>query len=230
MPARSDKLFQRRKTTKNLTRRPATIAPNRRVLIVTEGEVTEVQYFEELKRILALVNVDLDICGKECDSSPTAVVRYAIARADAEGSYSKGGYNDVYCVIDRDDHKDFYKALGQIANANKRGSSFKGERIVAVVSYPCFEYWLLLHFAYSRSPFSAASGKTAAEMVTAELKKHSPFEGYEKSLTKQMLGKLHDVTDDAIANAVKSLIDAQETGEMNPSSNVHQLVAALQEL
>ncbi|GAA6208809.1 hypothetical protein NBRC116601_21020 [Cognatishimia sp. WU-CL00825] len=230
MPARSDKLFQKRKTAKNLSRRTASIAPNRRVLIVTEGEVTEVQYFEELKRILALVNVDLDICGKECDSSPTAVVRYAIARADAEGLHSKGGYNDVYCVIDRDDHKDFHKALDQILNASKQRSAFKGERIVAVVSYPCFEYWLLLHFAFSRSPFSAANGKTAAEVVSAELKKHPPFEDYEKSLTKDMLIKLRGLTDDAIANAAKSLADAQNTGEMNPSSTVHELVAALRAL
>ena len=230
MSARSNKLFQRRKTAKKLSRRTATIAPNRRVLIVTEGEVTEVQYFEELKRILALVNVDLDICGKECDSSPTAVVRYAINRADAEGLHSKGGYNDVYCVIDRDDHKDFHRALGQIVNANKPRSAFKGERIVAVVSYPCFEYWLLLHFVFSRSPFSAANGRTAAEAVTAELKKNPPFEGYEKSLTKEMLTKLHEVTDDAIANAIKSLTDAKETGEMNPSSNVHELVEALRAL
>jgi hypothetical protein len=230
VPARSDKLSQKRKTTKNLSRRTATIAPKRRVLIVTEGEVTEVLYFEGLKRILGLVNVDLEICGKECDSSPTAVARYAMARTEAEGLYSKGGYNDIYCVIDRDDHKDFHKALGVIAAANKPRSAFKGENITAVVSYPCFEYWLLLHFAFSRSPFSASGGKTAAEVVTAELKRYSPFEGYEKSLTKEMLAKLYDLTDDAIANAIKSLNDAQKTGEMNPSSAVHRLVDALRSL
>ena len=182
------------------------------------------------KRILGLVNVDLDICGKECDSSPTAVVRYAMARADAEGLHNKGGYNDVYCVIDRDDHKDFDKALSQILNANKPRSAFKGEQIVGVVSYPCFEYWLLLHFAYSRSPFSAASGKTAAEVVAAELKKHSPFEGYEKSLTKEMLVEIFDKKDVAIANAIKSLTDAQKTGEMNPSTTIHELLQTLEAL
>lgn len=230
MPARSDKLFQRRKNAKNLGRRPPTITPRRRVLIVTEGEVTEVQYFEELKRILGLVNVDLDICGKECDSTPTAVVRYAISRAEGEGSHSKGGYNDVYCVVDRDDHKDFHKALSQIADANKPRSAFKGEKIIAVVSYPCFEYWLLLHFVFSRSPFSTSNGKSAAAVLTAELKKHPPFEGYEKSLTKEMLAKLHETKEVAIANAVQSLADAQKTGELNPSTTVHELLQALESL
>lgn len=230
MPARSDKLFQKRKTAKNLSRRTATIAPKRRVLIVTEGEVTEVQYFEYLKGILGLVNVDLDICGKECDSSPTAVARYAIARAEMEGSHSKGGYNDVYCVIDRDTHQDFQRALSEIAAANKPRSSFNGESITAVVSYPCFEYWLLLHFAFSRSPFSALGGKTAAEVVTAELKKHPPFEGYDKSLKKEMLAKLYEATEVAIHNSRRSLIDAVSTGEMNPSSAIHELIEALRAL
>jgi len=96
----------------------------------------------------------------------------------------------VYCVIDRDDHQDFHKAVSEIVAANKPRSSFKGESIVAVVSYPCFEYWLLLHFTFTRSPFSASNGKSAAEVVTAELKKYPPFEVYEKSLTKEMLVKL----------------------------------------
>lgn len=230
MPARNDKLFHKRKTTKKLSRRIATIAPKRRVLIVTEGEVTEVQYFEELKVRLGLVNVDLDICGKECDSSPTAVVRYAISRAETEGSHSKGGYNDIYCVIDRDTHQDFQKALSEIAAANKPRSSFKGENITAVVSYPCFEYWLLLHFTYSRSPFSASRGKTAAQVVTAELKKHLPFEGYDKSLTKDMLARLYETREVAITNARQSLTDATNTGEMNPSSAVHELIEVLRAL
>lgn len=230
MPARSDKLYKRRKTARKLSRRAATIAPKRRVLIVTEGEVTEVQYFENLKSILGLVNVDLDICGKECDSSPTAVVRYAIARAEAEGLHSNGGYNDVYCVIDRDTHIDFHKALGEIAAANKPRSSFKGERIFQIVSYPCFEYWLLLHFEFGRSPFSAFGNKSAAEMLAAELKKHSPFEAFEKSLTKEMLANLQAAKETAVANATKALSDANKTGEMNPSTTVHELITALEKL
>lgn len=230
MPARSDKLFQKRKTAKKLSRRVATLSPRRRVLIVTEGEVTEVQFFEKLKGILGLVNVDLEICGKECDSSPTSVVRFAVARAETEGLHSKGGYNDVYCVIDRDDHKDFDKALREVCNANKPRSSFKAEKIIAIVSYPCFEYWLLLHFTYTRSPFSASNGKTVAEVTTAELKKYPPFEAYEKTLTKEMLIKLDETMEDAINNATKSLKDANETGEMNPSTTVHTLVQALKAL
>jgi hypothetical protein len=67
-------------------------------------------------------------------------------------------------------------------------------------------------------------------VVTAELKKHPPFEGYDKSLTRGMLAKLYEAKDVAIANARRSLIDATNTGEMNPSSAVHELIEALQVL
>lgn len=231
MPARSDKLFEkRRKTTKKLARRAASRAPMRRVLIVTEGEVTEVEYFEALKSLLKLVSVDLDICGKECDSSPTAVVRYALQRADAEGAHDKGGYNDVYCVFDRDTHTDFERALSQILTKNKPRSGFKGETITAVPSYPCFEFWLLLHFVCSRAPFTAAGGKTVAEVVEAELRGHTPFENFAKSLTKEMIEALQANTDIAMKRAERVMQDANDTGEVNPSTKVHLLVKALYDL
>lgn len=231
MPASSDGLFKKRKkTAKAMARRKASRDTMRRILIVTEGEVTEVEYFEALKAFLKLTSVDLDICGKECDSSPTAVVRYALQRVENEGAHDKGGYNDVYCVFDRDTHTDFEKALSQILSANKPRSSFKGETIQAVPSYPCFEFWLLLHFTYSRAPFAAANEKTVAQVVEAELRTHSPFESYAKSLTQEMLDALHANKDNAIEHAEQATADSISTGEMNPSTEVHKLVQALYDL
>ena len=231
MPASSDGLFKRRKKTANsMARRQASRATMRRILIVTEGEVTEVEYFESLKYLLSLGSVDLDICGKECDSSPTAVVRYALQRAETEGAHDKGGYNDVYCVFDRDTHTDFEKALSQILTANKPRSGFKGETIQAVPSYPCFEFWFLLHFTYSRAPYAAANGKTVAQVVESELRKHSPFDSYAKSLTKEMLDALQTNKDKAVEHAEKAMKDSENTGEKNPSTEVHLLVKALYDL
>lgn len=227
MPARSDKLFKRRKDTKSLSRRAAKIEPRRRILIVTEGEVTEVEYFESIKSQFNLVNVDLDICGRECDSSPTAVVKFALEKANSEGPHNKGGYNEVYCVFDRDEHEDFQRALSLVLDANKPKSSFCGGSIAAVVSYPCFEFWLLLHFTYTRSPFVASNGNSAAEMVTRELRKHPAFNLFEKSLTQKMLQALSTARDNAFKNAAKSLVDAKNTGEVNPSTHVHDLVLEL---
>lgn len=231
MPSRSDKLFQkRRKSAREFARRTASRTPMRRVLIVTEGEVTEVAYFEALKSHLNLTSVDLDICGKECDSSPMAVVRYAKQRTESEGAYDKGGYNDVYCVFDRDTHTDFEKALNEISSASKPRSNFKGETIRAVPSYPCFEFWLLLHFAYNRRPYAAKNGKTVAQVVETELKTHQPFVSFTKSLTKEMSDALLANTDVAIKRAEKAMMDSEATSEKNPSTEVHLLVKALFDL
>lgn len=218
------------KTAKKLRRRPAKKDPMRRVLIVAEGEITEVEYFEALKSHLKLSNVDLEICGKECDSSPTSVVQFALNRADSEGSYKRGGYNDVFCVFDRDDHQDFDRALSQISGAKKSQSKFKGERIDAIPSYPCFEYWLLLHLQFSRTPFAAANGKTVAQVVTAELKKHSEFKSFDKALTGEMREFLLHSVQKAIKNAEKAEKDANQTSSQNPSTQVHVLVKFLMEL
>ena len=45
-----------------------------------------------------------------------AVVRYALDRAAKEGAHDQGGYNDVYCVFDRDTHTDFEMACNEIFN------------------------------------------------------------------------------------------------------------------
>lgn len=231
MSAKSDKLFQkRRKSQKAMVRRPASLTTKRRVLIVSEGEVTEHDYFEALKSHLDLKAVELKICGKECDSSPMAVVRYALDRAAKEGAHDQGGYNDVYCVFDRDTHVDFEKAHSEIFKANKPRSGFKGEKIMAIPSHPSFEFWLLLHFVYTRTPFAATGGKTVAEVVTSELKKHKPFEEFTKSLTKKMLEVLLENTDTAIQYAEKIKQDAETTGDLNPSTDVHVLVKALYDL
>ena len=73
-------------------------------------------------------------------------------------------------------------------------------------------------------------GKTVAQVVEAELKKHSPFESYAKSLTKEMLDSLLANMDRAIKRAENALNDSAGTGEKNPSTEVHLLVKALYDL
>lgn len=64
---------------RNFARRKPTRKAKDTVLIVCEGEKTEPNYFEELKRDLGLSNMDIVIYGKECDSDPMSVVRHALA-------------------------------------------------------------------------------------------------------------------------------------------------------
>lgn len=229
MPAKSDRLFQRRKapTKKDLSRKKASRIPNKRVLIVSEGEVTEPNYFEGFKAFAKLVNVDVDICGRECDSAPISVVNFAERKANSEGHFSSGGYDEVYCVFDRDTHGSFDAALSKILTL-KKSAKFLAGNIEAITSYPSFEIWLLFHFIYTRKAFVSNETHSSTEQITAELRRASrEFQNFEKALSSEQCAILFRLTDTAKANAARAKNDAKATGELNPSTSINELLDTL---
>lgn len=131
-------------------------------------------------------------------------------------------FDEVYCVIDRDTHKTFDKAK-QLANS---------KNIQLIISYPNFEYWYLCHFIYSRAPIIKSGNNSAGDNCISLLnvKWVKEFkEQYDKAksgIYVMLLSKL----DDAIKNATKALNDSQESGEPNPSTQVHELVKKLRNI
>lgn len=77
------------------------------------------------------------------------MVKYAKEKSDEEI------YSEVYCVFDRDTHETFEQAL-KIANSDKL--------LKAITSNPCFEYWILLHFAYTTKSFGTSGGSPYDEL------------------------------------------------------------------
>lgn len=227
MSATSDKLHQRRKSARDFKRKQPSIEPQKRILIVCEGEVTEVDYFENVRSISNLSNVDIEICGKECGSSPTSVVKFALDRSKVEGPQDLGGYDKVFCVFDRDSHPDFERAKGQIIAANKPRSTFRGGSIEAIWSVPCFEVWLVMHFSNSRAPYAASGGLSVGQSVTRALRAHSPFESFEKRLNAEQLKALNAHHATAMKHAKAAYADYQETGEPNPSTNIFILITEI---
>lgn len=134
------------------------------VLIVCEGEKTEPYYLESLRNSLRLSNANIRICGKECGSAPISVVKFAMEEFRA----NKGVYNKVYCVFDKDKHDSYDEAKAKIA-ATKLSN---GATLHAVISIPCFEVWILLHFIYTTRSFTAAGHDSNCALVLRELKKH----------------------------------------------------------
>lgn len=112
----------------------------KRLLIVTEGEETEPQYFEVLARFARATGVDVyaaKVIGLGCD--PLTLVRQSIRRrADA----GEDAYHEVWCVCDVDEHDTLPSAI----------SVARRERINLAITNPCFELWLLWHYRdYGRS-------------------------------------------------------------------------------
>lgn len=209
-----------------MSRRQPSLIPAKRILIVTEGTFTEPTYFNHVKSERCISSLDVDICG-ECGSDPLSVVEHAKNKSNVEGSVNDGGYDVVYCVFDRDTHAHLEKALSEIQSLNKKGSSLRAGKISAISSYPCFEYWFLLHFKYSRSPFTGTGAKSASDQLIDSLKKNQPFHGYNKTPSPNELDFLMQNIEKAISNSKSAMIDALETGELNPSSEIHILLEEL---
>ncbi|MBU1052483.1 MAG: RloB family protein [Proteobacteria bacterium] len=215
----SDNLFHKRKQRgiASLKRKKASRAPYDRVLIVCEGSKTEPNYFKEIRDAYRLHSTNIEICGEECGSDPLSVIKYAISRFKQDPDYDR-----VYCVIDRDRHANFDDAIDKLLQNSRR----KGIIFSPIISVPCFEFWLLLHFYYTTHQFSSPVGSSDCALVISELTKNGLIPSYSKeardifSLTKHLLPQ-------AIKNAKQLQRYNQTTGTNNPATNMHELIQYL---
>ena len=135
--------------------------PYDRVLIVCEGSKTEPSYFRSLVDRYRLSTANVEITGSGSD--PRALVNKAKSLRDKEKQRGDQ-YDAVYCVFDRDQHAHFNTASNEALSA----------KLKLARSWPCFEFWLLLHFVYSRRPYGPSGNRTAAENCVRELRQHLP--------------------------------------------------------
>ena len=198
---------------RSVKRRPSHRSPQKRVLVVCEGEHTEPLYFEALKNRLRLNTLVVEPT-KGVD--PRTLVN--IAR-DKDRREKRNGeqFDFVYCVFDRDSHPQFEEASN---TALDRG--FELAR-----SWPCFEFWLLLHFEFVRAPYARSGSASPCDVCIHDLRKHLP--GYSKG-DQTTLDNLWPLLEKAIANGYRAAADAAATDASNPSTEVHELVVLLRNL
>lgn len=215
------KMQQRAASERSLQRPVVNRKPNKRILIVCEGEKTEPRYFKAFINTLNLLAADVEVCGEECNSAPISVVEYAEKRARREGNYDA-----VFCIFDRDSHDSYEAAKSKVITLNK-STRFPAKGISSILSIPCFELWFILHYDSHRKPYHKTGKKSSCENLISELKKIEGFESYEKTITSAQLELLFLRTDDAIKNSKLSLDASKKDGEENPSTSTHVLVEYL---
>lgn len=190
-----------------LARRSAYREPRKRILIFCEGVLTEPQYFDDFRRYEhnPLVDVVID---DEGGSPKTLVERAASRKKEAEKEAKRFKdqnlkYDEVWCVYDVDEHPKLEDAFQQ---ARDNG-------IKLAVSNPCFELWLLLHFAEQTAHIER-------HKVRALLRHHLP--GYNKRADFE---KLKTGYSDAVRRAQLLKKRCEENGNEggNPSTEVHKL-------
>ncbi|MBV9508751.1 MAG: RloB domain-containing protein [Caulobacteraceae bacterium] len=186
------------------------------MLIVCEGAKTEPYYFEGLKRAWRLSNANVHVHSAGA-SDPLNIVAYALNQV------RDGGYDRAFCVFDRDSHAGFQAALQQIAQS----AEGQAGKLEAIVSWPCFEVWVLLHFVMTTKDFAPGAGRSACEQVIREIATHFP--GYAKA-SKGIFDALGGRLDAALAHAEQLASHNLSTGAESPATSVHRLVAYLRGL
>lgn len=122
-------------------------------LLVCEGECTEPYYLSGLLAYLRIGAASVEIVPGQSDSNAVSVVTRARER------FEQNPRDRVFVIIDGE-QRDLAKALRlcqiPLQHANKK-KSLPEICIEPIVSTPCFEVWLLLHFRYCDQPFGAFS-------------------------------------------------------------------------
>lgn len=119
-------------------------------LLVCEGECTEPFYLEGLLHHFGINTASVEIVRGQSRSNAVAVVNRARER------FEQVPRDRVFVLIDAE-QADLDQALKLCKSPLQRGNQKKGLaeiRIEPIVSVPCFEVWLLLHFRYCDQPFS----------------------------------------------------------------------------
>lgn len=205
------------KTATELARRGPTRHALKRFLIVCEGSKTEPQYFRALARSLRLTTADVIVCGEECSSDPVSVVRYAYERF-----MSDQDIDHVFCVIDKDSHTNLTDALNIARDAKMPPE----KTFRTILSVPCFEFWVLLHFEYSTAPYNRSGSVSPCDALIAKIKsKHA--DGYSKG-DDGLFDALRERYEEAKRRSVRALQAAKDNGTDNPSTEIHLLIDMLE--
>lgn len=183
-----------------------------RVLILCEDTKSSRYYLQEAAiyfRSHALVEISHS--GK---NDPLSIVQAAIRR--------KLQYEVVYCAIDRDSHEKFHEAVHL--------ASTTGGRVRVIASYPCYEFWLLLHFRYTRRPYVGIGKQSAADLVLKDLKKEVGMHNYEKGTSVSPFHLLLEHLPRARDHATRAMAQSIADQSANPSTMLHELIKQLEQL
>lgn len=194
------------RTGKSFNRSKPNRAPQPTILIICEDSQSSRNYLEDASiHFRVRAKVEVTHCGK---TDPKGIVEEAIQR--------RSKFDKVFCVVDRDTHPGWDEAM-RLA----KGS----EGIEIISSFPCFEFWLILHFNGNRKPYAVKGNKSPADCCISDLKKCESMQQYEKGKFKKIFQSLIGRLDDASKRSRDILRDAVATNDFNPSTRLHELIS-----
>lgn len=200
------------------TKRPfGKLPPRRYYLIVCEGEKTEPNYFEAIRKILPREMVSrITVSGT--GRNTLSLVEYTQREVEKRRKSALPPYYKIWVVFDRDSFSpsDFDNAISAIAQRNK-----KTEQWQAAWSNEAFELWYILHFRTQAG--GALSRQEYADILEEEMGR--PY----KKNAEDMFELLKPHVAKAIrrANTALKLQAGKPYHKQNPATTVQHLVKEL---
>lgn len=207
--------------------------PPREIMgIIAEGTVSEIEYFQELKRHYGRSNgPEGDNEGllkivKTLDTDPNNLVQAALKKRRENMRQAKEGNGVVvdswWVVVDRESDSD----QGRRASLKlaEKTLSRHGKGINLVIDSPSIEYWFLLHFQYSTRDYDRS------DQVIPDLRKPGRMPDYSKSSNSTTWSPLMDESriSTAITNAKRVESFSIKNGTSRPSAECYRVLEKIQ--
>ena len=200
------------RTVSRFERKKPSFKQQARVLVLCEDTQSSLVYLQDAARYFrSFAVVEIAHCGK---TDPLNIVKEAIQR--------RKNYDSVYCAIDRDCHEGFDAAL-ELAAPHALW-------LTVVVSYPCYEFWLLLHFRFTQKPYIGVGNKSAGDLLVKDLRGEEGMADYDKGGCQNLFDELKPLLPVARRNAAQVLKAAIAGDELNPSTRTHELIDLFEQL
>jgi hypothetical protein len=175
------------------------------VLVICEDSKSGKRYLEDATRHFRIhVTVEIAHCGK---TDPKGIVEEAIRR--------ERNFDQVFCTIDRDTHPSFEEAMALSETSCK---------VTMIPSYPCFEFWYLIHFGLTRKSYVGARGRSAGDCLLEDLRAKQEMVGYAKGADTNVFANLLPLLDSARKWSQQIIVESERDGERNPSTRIHKLI------
>lgn len=188
--------------------------------------MSEPAYFEALRRRLALQTLEIAIQpGGMCD--PQKLVEYALSLRETRRREARNGTLSLSKAMDFDEIWIVFDTDVPLAHGRLQAGLTKAaaKKIHAAHSTPCFEFWLLLHKAYTTAPMPKCAD--AIVRLASNLPRRYSKNGQDAA---RVVAPLFDGLDTAMTNAKKIRLHhaaAATPPPANPSTEVDQLISSI---
>lgn len=191
-------------------RKKQTRAKRKRHLIVSNGRVTETEYFN------FLIN-EMDVRGsvryRHIDGDPLKVTKQVSRELESDKKAGKTGeieeLSSAWDVVDSDEFRNLAKA--------EREAKTKGVKLA--ISNPCFEVWLIDHVSPCPETFTSTSQCEKRARNLGVLKTTDPNRSSVSKFKSVNLEMIDGKKDQALANAAKhNTDDKRRAREANPDN------------